>query len=416
MESTKSYRVGVVALLFAGTFINAVDRASLSVAAPLIIKEFQLDTASMGIALSAFFWLYAMLNAPIGALSDRLPTKSVLGWAVALWSLASAATGLVRNLPQLIACRLMVGVGESASFPVSTKIIVENFPVTERASALTIYTSGVRLGNAATPLIMTYLIVNWDWRTAFFVTGVGSLLWCIVWYFTFTDRAAAQRGPVKEKIRVPWKAFLTNRATLGIILTKFFQDYLLYLFLTWVPAYLVLERGFSIVKMGVFASLPWIAGTIAQALSGILSDWLIKKGVSVNASRKGVQVGLQCMAATVIGVGFIDDPMWAVGLLTFAVAGESAAGGLIWAIMAEAAPPRLSGTLGGVMNSCGALAGILSPIMTGVLVKVTGSFQLALIVGGCMILISALSVLFIIPELKPMVLEGLPEADAEAKG
>ena len=154
--------------------------------------------------------------------------------------------------------------------------------------------------------------------------------------------------------------------------------------------------------------LPWIAGFVAQPLIGYLSDWLIKRGWSINRARKSIQVGLQIVSATVIIVGFVDDPMIAVFILTASIAAESTAAGMIWAIIAEVVPPKLVGSVGGLINSLGAIAGILSPTLTGIIVKITGSFQLALVVGGCSILLAACAILFVVPELKPMAL-GSPE-------
>lgn len=401
--NTKVYRVWVVLLLTCGTFINAVDRASLSVAAPLIIKDLHLDPALMGIALSAFFWPYALLNVPAGSLADRFGSKAVLGWSVAVWSVFSAVTGFARSFYSLLFARIGVGAGEAAAFPVIAKVVAGNFPSEERGTAVGVIWAGVRLGMAATPVLMAFLVQGWGWQNAFFVTGFGSLLWCMLWYFGFKDRAETQRKKDSaEKVVIPWKKLMTNRAIVGLIVTKFFQDYLLYMFLTWVPAYLVMERGFSIIKMGVFASLPWMAAFISQPIVGWLSDRLLKNGMNVTKARKMVIIGLQVMAASVMGVGFIDDPMLAVCLLTFSIAAESGAGSLIWAIMTELSPPKLAGSVGGIMNTAGALAGILSPAITGFIVKFTGSFQLALLAGGCMLLIAALSVWIIIPELKPI--------------
>ena len=402
MDNSKSYRMGIVALLTTATFINAVDRGAIAVAAPLIIKEFKIDPAVMGIILSSFFWSYVILNIPVSSLSDKLGGKSVLGWAVAIWSLASASCGLVVSSFTLILARLGVGAGEAAMFPVGSKIIQENFPSSERGTAIGIYTSGVRLGMAATPVLMAFLMATWGWRNAFFITGVGSLTWCGFWYFLY--RQPKNEANAAEKKRIPWKKILTNRATVGLIMIKFFQDYLLYLFMTWVPTYLVMERGFSIIKMGFYASLPWIAGFFMQNITGWLSDYLIRRGMAVTPARKYLMIGSHLLAATVMGVGFIDDPMMAVLLLTCSMAGEASAGSLIWVLMAESAPPQFSGTVGGIMNTAGALAGVLSPAITGVLVSITGNFQLALAVGGGLLFVAAASVWWVLPELKPMEL------------
>jgi ACS family glucarate transporter-like MFS transporter len=403
--SDKMYRLWIIFLLTAATFINALDRASLSVAAPVIIKDLQLDPALMGIVLSAFFWPYALLNVPAGGLADKFGSKKVLGWSVAVWSVFSAVTGFARSFYGLLMARIGVGVGEAAAFPVIAKVIAGNIPSAQRGIAVGVIWSGVRLGMAVTPVLMAFLIQTVGWQQAFFITGFGSLLWCVVWYYGFKDKSeSVQAAEIKEKVSIPWKEIITNRATVGLIVTKFFQDYLLYMFLTWVPAYLVMERGFSIIKMGIYASLPWVAAFIAQPFIGWFSDWLLKRGMSVTAARKSVIIGLQLCAASVMGVGFIDDPIVAIGLLTFSIAAESGAGSLIWAIMTELAPPKLAGSLGGIMNTAGAIAGIFSPAITGFIVKFTGSFQLALLSGGVMLVIAAFSMLVIVPQLKPMEL------------
>ena len=162
---------------------------------------------------------------------------------------------------------------------------------------------------------------------------------------------------------------LRNRTVAGLVLCKFFQDYLFYLFVTWLPGYLVLSRGFSILKMGKYASLPWIAGFIAQPLAGWISDRLIYHGVSVTVSRKTIIILMQLLAATVIVAGYVDNAMTAVWLLTFSVACESAATSILWTICTDVAPRPAAGSLAGVMNTAGALAGILAPVSTGFLAK-----------------------------------------------
>jgi ACS family glucarate transporter-like MFS transporter len=415
-ENTKAYRMKVIALLTAGTFINALDRSSLSVAAPFIMKEFQIDPAAMGIALSAFFWTYVLCNLPAGNLADRYGPKAILGWSAAIWSIFSAATGLARNISHIVVARLGVGLGEAGAFPSSAKIVASNFPSDERGTAIGTYSSGVRLGMAATPVLMAFLIRHWGWRVAFYVTGLGSLSWCALWYFGFRDlsRTAPKEGAPRAVTQFVWKDVVTSRAIVGIIIVKFTQDFLQWMFLTWVPSYLVMERGFSIIQMGIYGSLPWITGFLAQPLVGYFSDWLIRRGWGINRARKSIQVGLQILSATVIIVGFVRDPMIAVFVLTVSIAAESTAAGMIWAIIAEVVPPRLVGSVGGLINSLGAIAGILSPTLTGIIVKITGSFQLALIVGGCSILCAACAILFVVPELKPMTL-GSPESPSPSR-
>jgi ACS family glucarate transporter-like MFS transporter len=404
-ENTKGYRIGVVALLTAGTFSNSMDRASLSVAAPFIIKEFHISTVAMGVALSAFFWTYVIGNFPSGYLADRYGAKTVLGWCAAIWSVFSAITGFAHSITHILLARLGVGLGESAALPVTNKIVAGNFPSQERGTAIAVSLTGIRLGMAATPFLMAFLIVHWGWRVAFFGTGTASLSWCVIWYFWFQDRSEvkAREGVARpQHPAIPWAQLLSNRAVLGLLVVKFTQDFLQWLFLTWVPSYLVMERHFSIVKMGIYGSLPYATACVSQPFVGMCSDYLIKRGWSMNRARKTIQVILQLLSATVIMVGFVDDPMVAVFFLTLSIAAESNAAGHIWVIISEVIPPKMVGSVGGLINSFGSAAGILSPILTGLVVKLTGSFRLALTLGGCSILVASIFTVWVVPKLTLM--------------
>jgi len=365
------------------------------------MAELGMDAGMMGIALSAFFWSYIIMNIPAGGLADKYGAKRVLGWAASLWSVCSALTGVATHFLHVVLARAGVGVGEAASFPVNARIVANSFPPEERGMAVGFYTSGLRLGFALTPILMACLISSWSWRFAFYVTGIGSLLWVVLWYFTYhesiTERAAAQAVP-----KIPWVGLLCNRTVLGLVMCKFFQDYLFYLFVTWLPAYLIMDRGFSIMKMGWYASLPWIAGAIAQPLMGGFSDWLIRRGVSITVSRKSTVITMQLLAASVVVAGHVPAAMTAVWLLTLSVACESASTSILWATCTDVAPPAAAGSLAGIMNTAGALAGVLAPVVTGFFVKITGSFEQALLIGSCMVALAACSMWFIVGELKPI--------------
>lgn len=404
-----SYRIKLVFLLFSAMFVMGLDRSSLGVAAPVVMKELNIDPAQMGIALSAFFWTYTAFNLPAGSLADKIGVKKVLGWAVAIWSLSSAATGIMHGIIGIIAARLGVGVGEAAVFPSTTKLAAEKIPAHERGTAIGWYQAGARLGYAATPIVMGFLVAQYSWRLAFIITGLGSLLWCLIWYLWYkeekSDVSAQKSDIVKPKVKIPWVSLLTNRCVLGLFIAKFCGDYLYYMFLTWVPSYLVMERGFSVLKMGIYASLPFLVAFITQPMMGYVSDWLIKKGFSNTVARKGVLVGAQVCASTIMAVGFVDDPMIAIAILTLNIAAGSTIGGMMFTIASEIAPAGMAGTVTGSMNTVGAIAGILAPTITGFIVKTTGTFQLALAVSGCLLVFAACTVLFIIPAIKPINLK-----------
>jgi ACS family glucarate transporter-like MFS transporter len=159
--------------------------------------------------------------------------------------------------------------------------------------------------------------------------------------------------------------------------------------------------------MGWYASLPWVAGFIAQPLAGWISDRLIHCGLSVTISRKSIIILMQLLAALVVVAGYVNDAMTAVWLLTLSVACESAATSVLWTTCADVAPRSAAGSLAGIMNTAGALAGILAPAATGFLVKISGSFQLPLLVGSCMVILAAAAMWLVVGEITPIMIFNL---------
>ena len=380
-----------------GNFINAFDRASLSIAVPFIITEFNISTVAMGMALSAFFWAYVPFNPVIGNLADRFGIKKVLGWSAFVWSAFSALTGFAQNVYHIIAMRFGVGLGESAVLPCNAKIAASNYPSKERGFTIGFYLAGIRLGNAVTPLVMVFLIKSWGWRGAFIITGLASLLWCVLWYFSYREPKAEKTAHV-QKVKSPWRLVLRNRMLVCLTAAKFMQDYVMWLFFTWVPGYLVLGRGFDAVTMAFYMSVSYAVAGFAQPLIGLFSDWLIRRGFALN-SRKILLACLQIIASTIIITGYSSNAAVAMFFMVLAISSESVCSAVTFSIISEITPHRVTGSLGGFINSIGAVGGILAPIVTGVIVKMTGSFQLALTLGGLMMLGAAALVLFGMPKL-----------------
>ena len=255
---------------------------------------------------------------------------------------------------------------------------------------------------------------------AFIVTGLGSLLWCVLWYVGFSEPSVktAAAANVQEKLKIPWKVMATNRTLLGLTVVKFAQDYLMWMFMTWVPGYLIMGRGFSVVTMGFYMSVAYAVSAISQPAVGAFSDWLIRRGWPLNRARKAVLVALQLMAATIIITGFSSHIGIALFFLVLAISAESDCSAVTWTIISDVVPGKLVGSVGGAMNSIGAIGGILAPILTGIIVKVTGSFLIALTIGGCAMLVAAIFTLFVVPSLKlqetlSVRLSPVPLADAQ---
>jgi ACS family glucarate transporter-like MFS transporter len=407
------YRYWLVFLLFSGTFINSMDRGSLAVAAPSIMKEMSLDPAVMGVVLSSFFWAYFVMQIPSGFMADKFGVKRTLGWSAFVWSFLTAVTGVANSFIQLVACRIGVGMGEAALQPCNVKVAKGSFPTEQRATVIGIYNAGMRLGLAVVPILMVFLMAAFDWRVAFYVTGGISLLWVALWFFTFREAKPEPNAPGCGCSDIPWWKLLKHRSIIGIVLCKFFQDYLYNMFITWLPAYLVMERGFTILKMGWYASLPWIVTFLALPLVGLLSDTLIKRGMSVTKSRKGMIVVGQVIAASVIIAVYTDNAMIAMFFLVVALVFESGSSTVLWSVCAEISPPNATACVGGIMNTAGALSGIVAPIVTGLLLKFTGNFQQAFLIASVFIVFAALSMWFIVGKIEQIQLD---DNVSESKG
>jgi len=401
----------ILFLIFSGNAINALDRSSLAIANSFVAKDLGLSLTTMGFVLSAFGWAYLLGNLPAGWLCDRYGVKKVYGLGATLWSFASAATGLAKGIGTLLVTRILIGVGESANFPAATKVIAERFDKSERGMATGVFMAGLRVGFALCPALMIGLMMAFgskahpNWHVAFYATGLGSLTWVALWFLTFREKggASTQEGTV-AKTRVPVMPLLRYRNTWAMICVKFCQDYLYYLFLTWLPGYLVFARKLDLKSVAFYATMPWIAGMVTQPLAGIVSDKLINSGLDATKVKKSLLVSMQIVSLAVIFAGYVESATTAAWLLVLAMAGESACSAITWTFPQDLAPKGMAGTLGGVNNTSGAVASIAAPFLTGWVAQQFG-FQSALALGGAITVVGILCVVFMLKSLRPLPIE-----------
>jgi MFS family permease len=304
-------------------------------------------------------------------------------------------------------------VGESANFPAATKVITERFDKSQRGMATGVFMAGLRVGFAITPALMIGLMLafgskaNPNWHIAFYVTGLGSLLWVALWFLTYRDKAGSSVQPSAApslKVRIPLMVLLKYRNTWAMICVKFCQDYLYYLFLTWLPGYLVRARHLDLGKVVFYSTMPWIAGMVTQPLIGIIADKMINSGLDATKVKKSLLVLMQVVSLAVVFAGFAQSAVVAAWLLVLAMAGESACSALTWTIPQDLSPKGMSGTLGGVNNTSGAVASIAAPVITGFVAQHFG-FQFALAFGGALTVVGILCVLFMMTTLRPVPID-----------
>ncbi len=420
METRQTWpKYWMLFLIFSGNAINALDRSSLAIANSFVAKDLGLSLTTMGLVLSAFGWAYLLGNLPAGWLCDRYGEKKVYGLGATLWSFASAATGLAKGMGTLFVTRILIGVGESANFPAATKVIAERFDKSERGMATGIFMAGLRVGFAVCPALMIGLMLAYgskahpNWHVAFYATGLGSLIWVALWFLTFREKSdTATPGASAAKARVPVMPLLRYRNIWAMICVKFCQDYLYYLFLTWLPGYLVFARHLDLKSVAFYSTMPWIAGMVTQPLAGIISDKLINSGLDATKVKKMLLVICQVISLAVIGAGYVESATTAAWLLVVAMAGESACSAITWTFPQDLAPKGMAGTLGGLNNTSGAVASIAAPFLTGFVAQQFG-FQSALALGGAITVVGILCVIFMMTSLRPLPVDTAAAATAK---
>jgi MFS family permease len=395
-----------VALLLAAAVINYFDRSALAVANPLIRADLHLDVAQMGLLLSAFLWAYAFAQLPVGALLDRIGPKRALGVALVLWSAAQAAAGLMRGFAPFVTVRALLGVGEAPMFPAASVVVRDWFRMDRRTSATGVWNSAPAIANALAPPILTLLMLQVGWRWMFVTLGLAGLVLAAAWTFAYRDR---RRRVVSECGLPPslagWGRLFTRRMTWGLMAGNFGVIYVLWLYSTWLPGYLEIERHLSIRSAGIVSALPYALSIGGSIGGGLLVDHIARRGASLIRTQKVfVCLSLVGMGMFTFAAAHASSVGWAIANISAALFCNGCATCMAWAMATTAAPKGYVGALGGIQNFAGYVGGALAPMVTGFIVQATGSFTLALVTAAAIAFLSAASYALIVPR-EPIRLE-----------
>jgi MFS family permease len=392
-----------VALIVAAALLNYFDRSALAVANPLIRHDLHLSVAQMGVLLSAFLWAYAFAQLPIGALLDRIGPKRALGLGLALWSAAQAAGGLMTGFAPFVAVRALLGVGEGPMFPAAAAVVRDWFRMDRRTSATGVWNSAPALAQALAPPLLTLLMTLVGWRWMFATLGLLGLCLAAVWMAAYRDR----RRRVGPKAAHPapaagWSRLFGQRMTWGLMAGNFGVIYVLWLYSTWLPGYLEIERHLSIRSAGYLAAIPFALSIGGSIGGGLLVDHIAGKGASLIRTQKAfVCLSLVGMGLFTFAAAHATSVGWAIGDISAALFCDGCATCMAWAIATTAAPKGYVGALGGIQNFAGYLGGALAPMVTGFMVQETGGFTSALVTGAAIAFLSAASYALIVPR-EPM--------------
>lgn len=392
----------VLILLVVSVAINYLDRGVLSVSAPILQRELTLSPTEMGLLFSAFFWSYAVFQLVAGWLVDRYEVKHILSAGFLVWCLATASVGWITGFGWLLASRVILGVGESVAYPAYSHILARDFAEGRRGLANALVDAGSKLGPALSTLAGGLLVGRFGWRALFLGMGLGGLLWLIPWILIAPSGDRAAKAEVRER-PTSMMEILRRREAWGTCVGMFSLGYVWYFLLSWLPSYLVNARGFSMHSMAVLGSLPFGAMACTSVLGGWLSDWLIRRGHSATGVRKTfVTSGLLLCCVTLLPAAVVRSPEQCVMLLVISCAALGFFTSNVWAITQTLAGPKAAGSWTGVQNAIGNLGGVISPLLTGVVVARTGSYYLAFATASVMLVLGAGSYLFLVGEVKPL--------------
>lgn len=408
-------RYTILALICILYFLSYLDRTVISVTAPAMIKEFHFNKATMGLVFSAFATTYALLQIVGGAFGDRFGPRAVLSFLMAMWSVFTVATGAAVNFFTLFTARLLFGLGEAGGFPVSTRALSSWFPKDVRGSLQGILHACSRSGGAVSPIIVV-AIVTWtgSWRYAFFALGLLGIAWAVAFYLMYrnspTDvptvnrqeldyiHGAASIRPAEpaQQQAIPWGQILASPDVWLLTLAYFAYGYTFWIYITWLPTYLTDARHIAFGALALAVAVPLAGGVPGDLVGGWLSDYIYKRTGDLNLARRTLIAG--AFIGTVVFILpaiYVSNVVVAIILLALAMFMLECAVSNCWAVAMDLGGQNFCGTISAFMNTGFGVAGILSPLIFGILVDRTGSWVAGFFIGSAFLMLGAIAIVYV---------------------
>ena len=411
-------RWGIAGLLGIGIVINYLDRINISVATKPFEHEFHLTQTEMGIILSAYLWSYVLLQVPVGALLDRFGVKWLVRIGTFVWAVASYMTAIVSGLGLVILSRILLGAAEAPIFPGAAKATGYWFPTKERGLATSAFDAAAKFSNVIGIPLIAVTVTLWGWRSAFYLTGTLSLLYCALFWIGYRDPSKSKRLAPEERTYIVEGGsqqegvtasnplanlgFLLRQPKVwGLTLGFAAYGYSFYLFLSWIPGYLQTQLHMTVLSSGFYTIIPWVVATITDiVIGGWLVDTLIKRGNNPTRVRKTLfTIGL-LLGIAVVGAAFTTNANIAILWISIALGGLAFAAPIGWSIPGLIAPKGTVGTVGSIMNFFNNLAGIVAPILAGFIFDRTGSFAANFLVAGAILVLGIICFLVLLGRIE----------------
>jgi len=379
-----TYRWNILLLLGASQAIAYIDRVNFAVAGPYLIRVYHYTPAEAGLLMSIFNWSFTLSLLAAGPLTDRIRPRRSYPLGVGLWSLATALCAVTRAFAPLAGFLALLGMGESLMIPSGSRVIRETFPKERRAFAVGTFFAGNKIGLTLGIPLASVLLVSFGWASVFAVTGALGLAWVLLWMATYRTASDSENIASDDPAKtIGWLELLRYPTTWGVMLGQAGYLYIYYVFATWLPGYLVLQRGLTSLTTGFVGMLPFLAGTGCVLLGGALGDRLIARGARVTRVRKGFAVG-GLLGATIFTIAgaYVAGNVPAIAFLTLAVASFSFSTAAVNAMPIDVAPRNIVSSLVSLQNFGGNVGGSFAPLVTGLLISRAGDFTLPLLVAA----------------------------------
>ena len=408
------YRWVICGLLFAATAINYVDRQMIGVLKPTIEQELGWSETTYADIVIWFQLAYAIGYLSFGRIVDKVGARTGYAVAFTIWTIAHMMHGAARNAVQFAMVRFLLGIGESGNFPAGLKAVTEWFPARERALATGIFNAGANIGAVITPIIVPIIALSYGWRSAFVITGAISFVWLGVWLWLYrrprehtrvsaSELAWIESDPADPSAKIPWRKLLGYRETWAFAVGKFLTDPIWWLFLFWLPDFLVKRHGLDLKTFGPPLVVIYLISDLGSVVGGWSSSRLMKRGMSANAARKLTMLVCAICVLPIFFAQYVDNLWLAVGIIGLATAAHQAWSANLYTLPSDMFPRGAVGSVVGIGGTAGAIGGMLMAKFTGYILETTGSYTLIFAVAGSVYLIALALIHLLAPRLEQRV-------------
>jgi ACS family hexuronate transporter-like MFS transporter len=410
-----NYRWLICTLLFAAMVINYVDRQMLGVLKPTLSAEFGWSETDYADIIFWFQASYAVSYLLFGRIIDRIGARWGFGIAFLIWQIGHIAHAGVSSLNQMIAARVLLGIGEGGGFPGGIKAVAEWFPKKERAFATGLFNAGTNIGAIVTPLVVPALVLAFDWKIAFIVTGIAGLLWLPIWLIVYrrpreqkalgaAELAWIEQDPADPVEKVGWLKLLTIKETWAYALGKFLIDPIWWMFLFWLPDFLSKKHGLDLKTFGIPLVCIYLLSDVGSVGGGWMSSAMMKRGMSLNAARKTAML-ICALLAVPVCLGAVVDNLWmAVLIIGVATAAHQGFSANLYTLPSDVFPRSAVGSVVGIGGMVGAFGGMAMAKYAGWVLDKIGSYTPIFIVAATAYLLALLVVHLLTPKMEPVKL------------